>query len=668
MSVKDEIEELRRRINYHNIRYYRDDDPEISDAEYDKLMRRLAELEAKHPELVAADSPTQRVGAAPLEKFEKQKHLRPMFSLGNAMDEAEVREFDARVKRMLGTDRQVEYVAEPKIDGLGVNLVYEKGRLQWGATRGDGETGENVTQNLLTIKQVPALLHDQTPPRVVEIRGEVYMPIPAFRALNREREEKQEALFANPRNAAAGSLRQLDSRITASRKLSLFCYQLGEIEGGPELKTHEDVLARLKKWGFPVNPRIRLCKDVDEAVEFHSRLLEDRDRLDYEADGVVLKVNRIDWQRELGERSREPRWAIAVKFPARQETTVVLSITPNVGRTGAITPTAELAPVEVSGVTVKRATLHNQDEIDRKDVRVGDRVLIQRAGDVIPEVVKVIDDGKRDKRPRYRLPDKCPVCGADAVRPEGEVVLRCVNINCPAQVKERIYHFASRDAMDIEGLGEKKVEQYYERGLLKSVADIYKLDKAELLKLGKDVEVSAEKLLAAIEKSKDTTMPRFLYALGIRHVGEHIARLLAEAFGSLDKLMAAGVTELTAIPGIGPEVAGSTRDFFARPENRKLVAELLRAGVKPRSAVKDVPKDSPFAGKTVVLTGGLENMSRNEAGAKIQELGGRVSSSVSKKTDFVIAGADPGSKYDKAKELGVKILDESEFLRMLGGK
>ncbi|HUT53631.1 MAG TPA: NAD-dependent DNA ligase LigA [bacterium] len=668
MSVKDEIEELRRLINYHNIRYYRDDDPEISDAEYDQLMRRLADLEAKHPELVTPDSPTQRVGAAPLEKFEKRKHLRPMFSLGNAMDEAEVREFDARVKRMIGTDKNIEYVAEPKIDGLGVNLVYEKGRLQWGATRGDGETGENVTRNLLTIREVPARLHDKNPPSVVEVRGEVYMSVAAFRELNQGREKAHEPLFANPRNAAAGSLRQLDSKITASRKLSLFCYQLGEIEGGTKLAAHEEVLARLKAWGFPVNPRIKLCRGVDEAVEFHRRLLDDRDQLEYEADGVVLKVNRMDWQRELGERSREPRWAIAVKFPARQETTVVLNITPNVGRTGAITPTAELEPALVSGVIVKRATLHNQDEIDRKDVRVGDRVLIQRAGDVIPEVVKVIDDGKHDQRPRYKLPDKCPVCGADAVRPEGEVVLRCVNINCPAQIKERIFHFASRDAMDIEGLGEKKVEQYYERGLLSSVADIYKLKKADLLKLGKDVEVSAEKLLAAIEKSKDTTLPRFLYALGIRHVGEHVARLLADACGSLDKLMAAGVDELTEIPGIGPEVAGSVRDFFERPENRKLVNDLLHAGVKPKSVVKKVPKDSPFAGKTVVLTGGLDTISRNEAGAKIQELGGRVSSSVSKKTDFVVAGSDPGSKYDKARELGVKILDEKEFLKMLGGK
>jgi DNA ligase (NAD+) len=668
VGVREDIEELRRRINYHNIRYYRDDDPEISDAEYDRLMRRLKDLEQAHPELITPDSPTRRVGAPPLEKFDKQKHLQPMFSLGNAMDEGEVAEFDARVRRMLETDETVEYVAEPKIDGVGINLVYENGKLAWGATRGDGTTGENVTQNILTIRQVPAMLHDKKPPSVVEVRGEVYFPIKAFRALNRQREESGEPLFANSRNAAAGSLRQKDSKITAKRKLALFCYQLGHMEGGPDLKTQKQAIDRLKEWGFPINPLTDVCKNLDSIIRYYRKLVEERDKLDYEVDGVVLKVNRLDWQRQLGERSREPRWAIAIKFSARQETTVVKYITPNVGRTGAITPTAELEPVEVGGVVVKRATLHNQDEIDRKDVRVGDKVLIQRAGDVIPEVVKVIDDGKHDKRPRYQLPEKCPVCASKAVRPEGEAVLRCINVDCPAQIKERIIHFAARRAMDIDGFGEKLVEQFFEQGLVTKVQDLYNLDKDELVGLERMGDKSAGNLLAAIEASKDTTLPRFLFALGIRHVGETGARLLAEAFGSLDKVMAAEHEELMQVEGIGPEVAASVTSFFERRESRKLVDDLLRAGVNPKSVEVAAPVESAFSGKSIVLTGGLEKMTRNQAKAKIQELGGRVSSSVSKKTDLVIAGSDPGGKYEKAGKLGIRIIDEEEFIKLLGGK
>ncbi len=668
MDVNKEIEDLRERINYHNIRYYRDNDPEISDAEYDRLLKRLQDLEEDHPELVTPDSPTQRVGAPPLEKFDKKKHVRPMLSLGNAMDEEEVRKFDQRIKKALGLDGKLSYTAEPKIDGLGVNLVYEKGRLAWGATRGDGVTGEDVTVNLKTIKQVPLLLVDEAPPRLLEVRGEVFMPVQAFHDLNDYRAESGEPLFANPRNAAAGSIRQLDSSITAQRSLALFCYQIGQMEEGPALETQSQGLERLLGWGFPINPMTRLCKDIEKAVEFFRELVSKRDGLDYEVDGLVLKVDRLDFQEELGERSREPRWAIALKFPARQETTRIKDIIVNVGRTGALTPAAELEPVNVGGVTVRRATLHNQDEINRKDVRIGDKVLVQRAGDVIPEVVKVIDDGRRGKRVEYKLPERCPACGARAERPPDEAVLRCININCPAQIKERIEHFASKGAMDIEGLGEKLVEQFFQEGLVKEVQDLYRLKKQDLVKLERMADKSASNLLRAIEGSRHVTLDRFLYALGIRHVGQYVARLLARSFGSLEKVMEASGEDLVKVQGIGPEVASSVRAFFDREENRKLVKELLEAGVKPRSAAQAKAPESPFSGKTVVLTGSMDSMTRSEAAAKIEGLGGHVATSVSKKTDLVIAGHEPGSKYDKARRLGVPIADEKEFEKMLEGE
>ncbi len=668
MGVKEEIEDLRQQINYHNVRYYRDDEPEISDAEYDRLMRRLKELEHEHPQLITPDSPTQRVGAEPLDKFEKKNHLRPMYSMGNAMDENELREFDERVRRGLGGSKPVEYAAEPKIDGLGINLVYENGRLSWAATRGDGATGEDVTTNIKTIRQVPARLLSKKPPAVVEVRGEVYMPLSAFRKLNKSRAEAGESVFANPRNAAAGSIRQLDPRIAASRNLAVFCYQLGHQEGGQELFTHWKILERLKEWGLPLNPRIELCPNVEAVIKYYRALVHERDTLDYEVDGAVVKVNSIEAQLELGERSREPRWAIAVKFPARQETTRINNILVNVGRTGALTPTAELEPVEVGGVTVRRASLHNQDEIDRKDVRIGDKVLVQRAGDVIPEVVKVIDDGEHGGRKQYRLPEKCPVCGVQAERPEGEAILRCININCPAQLKERIQHYASRPAMNIDGLGEKLVEQFYQAGLVRTITDLYRLKKEELVKLERMGDKSSDNLLSAIEKSKETTMSRFLFALGIRHVGEHVARLLAQSFSSLEKIMDASYDELIAIEGIGPEVASSIKSFFERRENRELVEELLKAGVTPQSEKAEEGRETPFTGKTVVLTGGFDSMTRDEASQRIRAAGGHVSSSVSKKTDMVVAGKDPGSKLDKARKLDVKLVSEDELIKMLGGE
>jgi len=667
LSTKQEIEELRRRINYHNVKYYRDNDPEISDAEYDRMFRRLRKLEEEHPELVTSDSPTQRVGAPPLEKFEKRKHLMPMLSLGNAMNEEEVVKWNERVKRSLGIEQDIEYVAEPKLDGLGVNLVYEDGRFSWGATRGDGVTGEDVSVNLRTINEVPLQLIGDKHPKVLEVRGEVFMRISSFKKLNRQRGDQGEPAFANPRNAAAGSLRQLDSSITARRELDLICYQLGTMEGGPKLQEHIEILDKLEEWGFPVSDRKAACRGVEEALEFYHILMEQREQLDYEVDGVVLKVNRLDFREKLGERSREPRWAIALKFPARQETTVIKDITVNVGRTGALTPTAELEPVNVGGVTVRRATLHNQDEIDRKDVRIGDKVLIQRAGDVIPEVVKVIEDEDHKNRKRYKLPDKCPVCGSRTVRPLGEAVLRCENANCPAQIKERIEHYASRRALNIEGLGEKLVEQFFEAELVREFQDLYKLKKEELVKLERMGEKSAQNLLDSIERSKDATLKRFIYALGIRHVGEYVASLLAANYGSIESVMEAGEEDLLEIEGIGPEVAASITSFFEKEENRKLVKDLLELGVKPRpEGGAGAAKESPLAGLKVVLTGSLSSMTRDEARDKVESMGGHVVSSVSRNTDLVVAGDDPGSKLDKARELGVKVIIEEEFLKMLG--
>ncbi len=662
MDPKHEIEKLRDLINYHNIRYYRDDDPEISDAEYDRLMKKLKELEQKHPDLISPDSPTQRVGAAPLEKFDKSTHLQPMFSLENAMDDNEALEFDDRIKRFLGKKGDIEYVAEPKIDGLAINLYYENGRFMHGATRGDGSVGEDVTVNLRTIRTLPLKLIEKTPPTRLEVRGEVYMRIRDFEKMNREREKAGEQVFANPRNAAAGSVRQLDPKITASRPLDLFCYQIGLVQGH-SFKKHMETLTGLKKWGFPVNDMIKECLNIKTAIEYHHRILNERDRLDYEVDGTVLKVNSMELQAALGEKSRSPRWALAVKFPARQETTVIKNIIVQVGRTGALTPVAELEPVEVSGVIVKRATLHNQDEIDRKDVRIGDTVLVQRAGDVIPEVVKVITEKRPRGAKKFKLPEKCPVCGSKVVRPEGEVVTRCINLNCPEQIKESIKHFVARNAMDIEGLGEKIVDQLYEEKLIRTIADIYRLKKDQLSPLKKKDTKWSDNLLNAVEASKTTTLPRFIFSLGIRHVGEHMARVLAEAFGGLEAIEKASEEDLLEIDEVGPEVAKSIRQFFQNAENKKLIKQLIELGVEIKKEKRKV--STALSGKTFVLTGGLESMTRDQAKAAITRAGGRVASSVSRKTDFVVAGEEAGSKLTKARELGVKTIDEKEFKRML---
>jgi DNA ligase (NAD+) len=666
-SVREEIERLRREIEYHNYRYYVLDSPVISDAEYDRLFRRLQELEREHPEFFDPNSPTQRVGAPPAEKFEPVRHTVPMLSLSNAMSEAEFREFDERVRRTLGLSGPVDYVAEPKLDGLGVELVYERGELVVASTRGDGYVGENVTANVRTIRSVPLRLRTDSgappiPPRL-EVRGEVIMPKSAFQKLNAERAKAGEPLFANPRNAAAGSLRQLDSRVTASRPLDMFCYAPGDPTGLP-FTTHWDFLQGLKAWGFKTNPLNRRCRGADEVIAYHAEMEERRSRLDYDVDGVVAKVNRFDQQRQLGEVSRSPRWAIAFKFKAQQAVTRVLDIIPSVGRTGIITPVAQLEPVTVGGVTVSSASLHNMDEIERKDVRIGDWVIVERAGDVIPYISGVLVEKRTGKERRFRMPSRCPACGSPVVREEGEAFYRCVGLSCPAKLRESIRHFASKRAMNIDGLGEKLVSQLVEKGLVRNVADLYELTEEELASLERMGKKSAQNLLREIEQSKHTTLARLLHGLGIPHVGEHMAQVLAEHFGSLEKIENASEEELLAVPEVGPETAKEIHAFFRLKDNREVIRRLLAAGVRP-APPRRVGK-GPLSGKTFVITGTLSRP-REEFVERIQAAGGRVASSVSRNTDFVVVGTDPGSKLDRARELGIPVIDEAELEKMLAG-
>ncbi len=664
-EVAREVEELRRQLHHHNYRYYVLDDPLVSDAEYDALFQRLLDIETAHPELATATSPTRRVGAPPVAKFETVRHSVPMLSLTNASDREQVREFEERITRMLGRSTPIEYVAEPKMDGVAVELVYEKGRLSVGSTRGDGVHGENVTQNIKTIRSVPLVLqhgHDGQTPRLLEVRGEAYLPIDAFRRLNRAREDAGEPAFANPRNAAAGSLKQLDAGITASRPLDLVCHGAGRIEGA-RFSTHWELLGALKAWGLKPVPESRLCPDLEAVFAFYDEIEQRRDELPYEVDGLVLKVNSLALQAELGEISRSPRWAVAFKFKPRQATTRVRNIVAHVGRTGTLTPVADLDPVPVGGVTVKSASLHNMDEIERKDVRIGDTVLLERAGDVIPYVVKVITDRRTGRERRFKMPTACPVCGADVVREGEEVAYRCIGPSCPAKLKEGLKFFASRGAMDIEGLGEKLVDQLVDRGLVKDVADLYGIDEAVLVGLERMGEKSARNLLAAIEHSKATTLPRLLVALGIRHVGETTARALAAHFGALERVMNASEDALQEVPDIGPEVAASIRRFFDQSAARRLVQKLERAGLR---IARIATARGPLAGKTFVLTGGLESMSRTEAQRRIEALGGRLGASPSKTTDYVVVGSDPGTKLARAKKLKLATLDERAFLELLG--
>jgi|WetSurMetagenome_2_1015567.scaffolds.fasta_scaffold13106_1 DNA ligase (NAD+) len=660
------ISELRDLIEYHNRRYYQLDDPEISDFEYDMLMRELADLEEQFPDVDRTASPTQRVGALPLEKFSTVTHLTPMLSLGNAFSEEEVTEFDERIKRLLGDKAEPDFVAEPKIDGVAVNLIYEKGVFRVGATRGDGFTGEDVTQNLRTIRTLPLKMrpldHEHVPDRI-EIRGEVYLEKEAFRKLNEHRVEQGESAFANPRNAAAGSLRQLDPRTTARRPLDIFCYGVGSIEG-KSFTTHWDTLKTLGDWGLPTNPDIRLARDVRDCVGYYRHIESIRETLPYEIDGIVLKVNSLSLQDRLGMVSRSPRWAVAVKFAPMQATTFIEDIVIGVGRTGVLTPVAVMKPVQVGGVTVSRATLHNEDEIAKKDVRIGDTVIVQRAGDVIPEVVKVVEGRRTGSERPFRMPEKCPVCGSKVVRLEGEVALRCIDLACPAQIRENIKHFVSRGGMDIEGLGDKIVSQLLDAGLIQDPADLYAITKEQLISLERFADKSAENLVAAIARSKLPPLERLLFALGIRHVGEYVAKILSRKFGSTGKIEAASQEELTAIDGIGPTIAESIYKFFHEPHNLKILRKLGMAGVRP--FVEKQAASTALAGKTFVFTGSLKGFSREKAKEIVESLGGTATSSVSKKTHYVIAGEDPGSKFDKARSLGVAILDEEGFLRLIG--
>jgi DNA ligase (NAD+) len=661
-ALKKRVEKLQEEIEYHNYRYYVLDQPEIPDAQYDRLMRELEKIEEEYPELRSPNSPTQRVGAPPLEEFEIVRHSIPMLSLANAFDESEARDFDKRVKKFLGSSSDTPYVAEPKLDGLAVELVYERGQFVVGSTRGDGVNGENITQNLRTIKTIPLqLIRKEIPvPERLEVRGEVIMQLNKFKSLNRKREEMGEPPFANPRNAAAGSVRQLDSKITAERPLEIYCYGLGEIRGRT-FKTHWEILQTFPKWGLRTNPHIQKCQNIDEVLEYYHEMKEKREKLPYEIDGIVIKVDRLDLQTRLGEISRSPRWALAFKFQPKQETTKILDIVVQVGRTGALTPVAVMEPVQVGGVEVSRATLHNQDEIDKKDVRIGDTVIIQRAGDVIPEVVQVIASKRTGSEKKFKMPSKCPVCGAEVVREEA--IHRCIGLDCSAQLKGRIKHFASKRAMDIDGLGVKLIDQLVEKGLVKDVADIYYIEKEELIALERMADKSAQNIIDAIEDSKTKPLSKFLYALGIRHVGETTAEDLARSFSRLDDLFHLSEEDLMEVEGIGPEVAASVHQFFRDKKNKESIDRLKKAGVKviePKAKEK-----GKLAGKVFVFTGALQYFGRDEARNLVESMGGMTASSVSKKVDFVVIGEDPGSKFDKAKELGIKTLTEEEFKRMI---
>jgi len=661
-ALKKRVEKLQEEIEYHNYRYYVLDQPEIPDAQYDRLMRELEKIEEEYPELRSPNSPTQRVGAPPLEEFEIVRHSIPMLSLANAFDESEARDFYKRVKKILGSSSDISYVAEPKLDGLAVELVYERGHFVVGSTRGDGVNGENITQNLRTIKTIPLqLIRKEIPvPERLEVRGEVIIQLDKFKALNRKREEMGEPHFANPRNAAAGSVRQLDSKITSERPLEIYCYGLGEIRGGT-FKTHWEILQTFPKWGLRTNPHIQKCQNIDEVLEYYHGMNEKREKLPYEIDGIVIKVDRLDLQTRLGEISRSPRWALAFKFQPKQETTKILGIVVQVGRTGALTPVAVMEPVQVGGVEVSRATLHNQDEIDRKDVRIGDTVIIQRAGDVIPEVVQVITSKRTGSEKKFKMPSKCPVCGADVVREEA--IHRCIGLDCSAQLKGRIKHFASKRAMDIEGLGVKLIDQLVEKGLVKDVADIYYIAKEQLIALERMAEKSAQNIIDAIEASKEKPLAKFLYALGIRHVGETTAEDLARHFSRLDDFFHLSEEDLMEVEGIGPEVAASVHQFFRDKKNRESIDRLKKAGVK---VIEPKAKErGKLAGKVFIFTGALQTFGRDEARNIVESMGGTTASSVSKKVDFVVIGEDPGSKLDKAKELGIKILTEAEFKKMI---
>ncbi len=671
---RQRIEALREEIRHHNHRYHVLDDPEIPDAEYDRLMRELRALESDYPELVTADSPTQRVGDAPVSAFGTVEHRLPMLSLGNVFSEEELRDFHRRVVERLElaeAGEHLAYAAEPKLDGAAVSLTYVDGSLVRGATRGDGTTGEDITHNVRTIEAVPLKLLGRGHPATLEVRGEVFMPKDRFEAYNEHAKAAGEKIFKNPRNAAAGSLRQLDPKLTAARPLDIYVYSVGFVEGGELPAQHSEVLDRLQEWGLKTCPERAAVEGIEGCLDYHDRIGRRRDSLPYEIDGVVYKVNDLEMQRSLGFVSWAPRWAVAHKFPAQEELTTVRGIEFQVGRTGAVTPVARLEPVFVGGVTVSNATLHNIDELHRKDVRVGDTVIVRRAGDVIPEVVAVVEKRRLKGAKPVRLPKTCPVCGSPVVREEGEAVARCTGgLHCAAQRAESLKHFVSRKAMDIEGLGAELIEQLVASGQIETPADIYALDREQVAALERMGEKSTENLMKAIEASKETTLQRFLYALGVRLVGEATASALASHFGNLDGIAAASEEALVEVPDVGPVVAAAIRHFFAEKHNVEVVRTLQERGVHWPTFEPATAKEEPGAltGKTFVLTGTLSAMTRDEAKSRIQELGGKVTGSVSKKTDFVVHGDRPGSKRAKAEKLGVETLNESDFLDLIGPK
>lgn len=664
-SIRNRIEALRDTIRHHNYLYHALDEPELPDAEFDRLMRELQELESEHPDLVTTDSPTQRVGAEPAAAFETVEHRLPMLSLDNAFARDEVLQFDERVRKRLEIegDEVITYAAEPKLDGAAVSLLYEDGSFVRGATRGDGTRGEDITHNVRTIDAIPLRLIGESYPKYLEVRGEVFMPRRAFDEFNEAAARREEKTFVNPRNAAAGSLRQLDPKLTAQRPLDVYVYAVGVTEGGRLPERHTEILDALQTWGFKVCPQRETVSGIEGCLDYYERIGDQRADLAYDIDGVVYKVNRLDYQRELGFVSRAPRWAIAHKFPAQEELTVVANVEFQVGRTGKLTPVARLTPVFVGGVTVSNATLHNMDELGRKDVRIGDTVIVRRAGDVIPEVVKVVADRRPSDAKVVKLPSKCPECGSRVVRPDGEADARCTGgLVCAAQRIEALKHFVSRRAMDIDGLGAKLLAQLVDADRLHTPADIYTLTADEVAALDRMAEKSATNLIEAIDRSRQTTLARFLFALGIREVGEATAAGLAQHFGSLEAISTADAATLEDVPDIGPKVAARIREFFDEPHNREIVDAMIRAGVTwPESQPADVDKDGALAGLTFVITGTLPSMSRDEARKRIQAQGGKVTGSVSKKTNYLLAGDKAGSKLKKAEDLGVEVIDEARL-------
>ncbi len=665
-DAEKRLQALRRELQRHSHLYYVLDAPEVTDSEYDRLTRELNALEAAYPDLVTPDSPSQRVGAAPASEFGEVRHAVPMLSLDNAFSQEDLESFDRRVREKLEVEA-VEYTAEPKLDGLAISLRYEKGVLTRGATRGDGATGEDVTQNVRTVRSIPLQLMGSGWPAVLEVRGEVYMPKQGFEALNRDLAKRGEKTYVNPRNTAAGSLRQLDPRITAQRPLEFYAYGLGEVKPDKLPRRHSEILEQLREWGQRVNRETRKVQGAAGCLGYYADMGKKRERLPYEIDGVVYKVDRLDWQEELGFVARAPRWAIAHKFPAQEEMTVLKAVDFQVGRTGALTPTARLEPVFVGGVTVSNATLHNMDEVERKDIRIGDTVIVRRAGDVIPEVAGVVLARRPKGAKKVKLPKTCPECGSEVVRPEGEAVARCSGgLVCPAQRKELIRHFASRRAMDVEGLGDKIVDQLVSTGAVETPADLYKLDARQLADMERMGEKSAQNLVQALDKSKTTTLPRFLLALGIPEVGEATALTLAKHFGALEPLMEADEEALLEVPDVGPVVAAEIAAFFRQKHNRGVIAALRKAGVHwPAMPKRAAAASQALAGKTFVLTGTLAGMTRDEAKERIQAQGGKVAGSVSKKTDYVVVGSEAGSKLKEAERLGIALLDEAGLLKLL---